>query len=34
MSIDEFNIAVQAYGEANGAKKLMSRNDLLDLIGK
>lgn len=35
MSIDEFRLAVDGYCEANGTKKnLMSRNDLLDLLGK
>ncbi len=35
MTIDEFRLAVDGFGEANGNKKnLMSRNDLLDLMGK
>lgn len=35
MTIDEFRLAVDGMNEVNGTKRnLMSRNDLLDLMGK
>ncbi len=37
MTIEEFKLAIDGYSESQGndkKKKLMSRNELLDLMGK